>query len=234
MRRHEIPDRLQPLLALGDPREDPRGPAERPELWMDYSTLGIGPADAEALIALATDRRQYMLDLPACFGPLHAWRALGQLRCESAIRPLLERLDYAAQIHDDWGLEEIPEALAMIGPAALAQLALFVPDQRRGLFARTAAAYAMRRIAASFSEYRSTVISKLAEQLKLSRYNDETLNGLIISDLLELRAVEASDAIERAYLAGDVDESVCGDLDEVLAELKPPAEAAQAPADASV
>src|SRR6266487_7140549 len=70
------------------------GESERitPDEWPDYRELGMGPEQIPALIRMATDEE---LNLAAAestevWAPLHAWRALGQLRAVEAVEPLLE------------------------------------------------------------------------------------------------------------------------------------------------
>jgi hypothetical protein len=58
-----------------------------PDDWPDYRTLGIGPEHIPELIQMATDEHLNEADAEstAVWDPLHAWRALGQLR---AVEPL--------------------------------------------------------------------------------------------------------------------------------------------------
>jgi hypothetical protein len=49
--------------------------------------------------------------------------------------------------------------------------------------------------------------------------NDETLNGLLVAELLDLHAVEAAEIIEEAYAEERVDPSVCGWWGDVRTEL---------------
>ncbi len=219
MTHRRISDRLQPLLTLGHPGPDAGTGARKPEDWRRYAELGLGPDDAPDLIAMATDRALHRAREPACYAPLHAWRALGQFRCQAAIRPLLDLLDDMGNAGDDWGLEELPQALALIGPAALPELRRLLPDRRRNLWARLGAARAMSEIARVHPDQRAPVVKALTDQLALSRYNEPDFNGLLVSELIDLRAVESAGAIRRAYDSGHVDERVCGPLPDVLADL---------------
>ena len=59
--------------------------------WLDYASLGITSEHIPALIQLATDSR-YLDDASEGsegWAPIHAWRALGQLKSVEAVEPLL-------------------------------------------------------------------------------------------------------------------------------------------------
>src|SRR5437763_1053966 len=62
--------------------------------WPDYvGELGLGPAQVPDLIRMATDHDLRFEEVPgddiAFWGPVHAWRALGQLRALEAAAPLV-------------------------------------------------------------------------------------------------------------------------------------------------
>ena len=88
------------LLVLGDVRTE----RERP----DYLGLGLGREHVPELIRMATDPDLNHGDSnsPDVWAPLHACRALGELRAEEAIEPLLLLFD---DEDDDWMLEELPD-----------------------------------------------------------------------------------------------------------------------------
>jgi len=121
---------------------------------------------------------------------------------------------------DDWALAEIPLVLAMIGPAAPPHLKRFLPDQRNHVWARIGAAEAIGRIGRANPSCRAEVVEWLVEQLGRSRFGDPVFNGHVVSALLDVRAVEAIDAVAGAYEAGHGSALVCGSLADVLAELQ--------------
>ena len=86
------------------------GESERisPEQWPDYHELGIGPEQIPDLIQMATDEalNEASSESPEVWAPVHAWRALGQLRAVEAVEPLLELFDKLQD--DDWVHEELP------------------------------------------------------------------------------------------------------------------------------
>src|SRR5258707_7875891 len=110
------------LLTMGD--------SERiaPEQWPDYHELGIGPEQIPDLIQMATDEALNEADSESTevWAPVHAWRALGQLRAVEAVEPLLELFDRLED--DDWVHEELPVVFGLIGPAALPALAAYLAD----------------------------------------------------------------------------------------------------------
>jgi hypothetical protein len=207
------------LLSLGDPREMEE--REESESWIDYRKFGLGPGDVPDLIRMARDPALHELaaDNPEVFAPLHAWRALGQLRAEAAIEPLLELLQEADERDDDWALEEVPEVLAMIGPAALPALERFLDIETNGLYARIAAAKALEYLARDHPETREPCVAILVRRLERLDRKDAQLNGFLIDNLIELGADEAAPAIERAFAAGCVDESIVGEWERVEWEL---------------
>ena len=73
-------------------------------------------------------------DSAEVWAPVHAWRALGQLRAEASIAPLLVHLKTADP--DDVADLELPVVFGMIGPAAVPDIADFISDRvsRQSLF----------------------------------------------------------------------------------------------------
>ncbi|HWH68393.1 MAG TPA: hypothetical protein VNT26_03370, partial [Candidatus Sulfotelmatobacter sp.] len=98
------------LLALG-----------KPEGTQDYLALGIGADQVPELVRMVTDEalNNGPGDSLLVWAPVHAWRALAQLRAEAAIQPLLGLLRRIDERQDDWVGEDVPQALGKIGPAAI-------------------------------------------------------------------------------------------------------------------
>jgi hypothetical protein len=213
------PAHLLPLLTLGDPRGPNADRPDRRENWLDYRTLGVAESDVPDLVRMVRDNALRFAPEPECWTALHAWRALACLRARDAVAPLIEALDTLAKGDDEWALEEIPEVLAAIGPAALPELKRFVPDQRRNMWARLGVASAMTKIAQADPSRREEVVNAFVAQLELAEYNDPIVNGSIVAELVDLKAVEAAEAINRAFEAGLVDEFSCGSLTDVLKEM---------------
>jgi hypothetical protein len=161
--------------------------------------------------------RQFTFGRMAEWSPVHAWRALAQLRAEETIAPLVE-LFRRADDWDDWVSDDLPKALAQFGAAALEPVTKFLADATRSDWSRVAAAKALGEIGETHGELRLDCITRLSTQLDRSAEQSETLNAFLVSPLWDLRAVEAMPVIERAFASGRVDESVMGDLEDVQIE----------------
>jgi len=183
----------------------------------DLPAYDLGPEQIPELIRLVQDEELAGSQEPECYAQVHAWRALAQLRAEAAIEPLIDLLATEGDIEDwnDWVTEEVPIALAMIGPAALAPSIAWL--ERRGqeewrpiYFART-----LTEIARHHPEQRGAVVEQLSRVLGTALSNNPGLNGCVIADLMELNAVEAWPTMEAAFATGNADESVAGDAADV-------------------
>ena len=199
------------LLTLGDPR----GNRE----WPDYIKLGLGPEHIPDLIRMVTDTELNEADVESreVWAPLHAWRALGQLRAEAAIEPLM-RL-FHEQEEDDWASQELPEVFGLIGPAAIPALIAYLADASHGLFPRISAVTGLESIAMQHTDAREDCIAALTRQLEGFAEQDPTLNAFLISSLVEVVAVESALVIEQAFAADCVDETIRGDWDDVQVDL---------------
>ena len=206
---------MDQLLTLGEPRD--RG------TWRDYRHLGLGPEHIPDLIRMATNPALNKADSesPTVWAPLHAWRALGQIRAVEAVTPLLNLLrrqdedDYV----DDWALDELPTVFGMIGQPAVPLLAAFLADDAHGTYARGAVSDGLRDIAKAHPETQDACVASISAVLERARANDATLNGFLLSNLLDLEAVKAAPVIERAFAANAVDETIAGDWEDVQWEL---------------
>jgi hypothetical protein len=199
------PPPLDQLLALGRPGVGSREP------WPDYLAMGFGAEHVPELIRMATDAELVEGDAEAApsYGGIHAWRTLGLLRAEAAAEPLLGLLE----TDDDWALDEIPDVLGMIGPAALEPL--------RGALARWsltlvpwtagAAAYGLGAVAMGYPETREAAVTVLARQLRWWARQSPPLNAMLVHELVKLNAVEAAPVIEEAFAAGAVDSRWTGE-----------------------
>ncbi len=194
------------LLTLGEGR--------RQSEWPDYSAYGLTEDHIPDLIRMVTDEQLHMADAESGepWAPLHAWRALGQLRAESAIEPLVNLLNRIDLKVDDWVQVELPDVLAMIGPAAIPALDRFLADPDNGLWARGAAAGALSKIGVQYAEARDRCVELVTSQLQRFREQDLDLNALLIDALVELHAVESAPVIAEAFAADKVELSLRGDL----------------------
>ena len=202
---------LDKLLTLGDAHGK----------WPDYRQYGLTPEHIPDLIHMATDEELHWADSnsPEVYTPVHAWRALGQLRAESASELLVGLLHRIDDDDDEWAQEELPEVFGMIGPAAIPAVARYLADAPHGLWARVAAAGSLKEIGQRHPDTRSECVALLTQQLERFADQDETLNADLVGTLLDLKAVESAPVMERAFAAGRVELAVAGDWEEVQVEL---------------
>ena len=111
---------------------------------------------------------------------------------------------------DDWYIEEFPDVFAWIGPAASPALAAYLGDDSHVVYARICVAHGLREIAGRHPEARDDAVKALRDVLNDFENNDDSLNAFLVCFLLELKATEAAEEIERAYAADRVDVSVIG------------------------
>lgn len=198
--------------------------------WLDYSTLDITRDHIPELIRLVEDHELRFIeppddlpddeDLPEWFAQIHAWRALGQLKAEEAIPAILGILHQIdGDDYDDWISEDAEEVFALIGPAAIRPLAEYLANDENGLYARVAAASSLRKMGLTHLETRGECLRFLVSVVEKYAENDEGLNGFLIHELVQLRAVEHIALIEEAFAAKKVDEFIMGDFEDVQVEL---------------
>lgn len=189
------------------------------DTWPNYvKELGLTQAHVPALIRMATDDE--LNELPgddiAVWAPVHAWRALGFLRAEAAIEPLLGTFK---DEYSDWVLDEVPWVLGMIGEGAIAPVSLYLASRKHEEWSRSATIAVLEHIAQLHPTLQPTCVKKLSSQLADFRNNPDSLNGFLVSSLIELEAVDKANLIERAYASGNVDESICGNWPNVKIDL---------------
>jgi hypothetical protein len=196
------------LLGLGE------APA-RAQPWPDYAAeFGLDDSHVPELIRLATDGSLLDDQGAAFFGPIHAWRTLGQMGADEAAEPLVERLA-SGDADFDWMHEELPEVLGMVGDSATPALGRLLADPDADVWARIAAARALERVAAHHPETRDEVTGTLIRQLGEHPENDPGLNGFLVSCLIDLEATVAAPLMEEAFQADNVDISIVGDWEDV-------------------
>ncbi|MEA3376321.1 MAG: SEC-C metal-binding domain-containing protein [Chloroflexota bacterium] len=213
MTEYDYPSPVSDLLTLGE-RRGQGG-------WPDCRALGLGPEHVPDLVRMALDEDLYWADpdSDAAWAPIHAWRALAQLRAEEAVEPLTHLLPRIDEHDDDWVGEELPRVFGHIGPVAIPVLADYLADDPHGLWARVAAAHGLEEIGTRHPEARSDAIDALTATLERFPDLDRTLNAFLISYLVDLDAVEAAPLMEHAFQADRVDLQVMGDWEDVQIEL---------------
>lgn len=188
-----------------------------PALDLDYAEhFGLAPEHVPELIRMACD--PVLNDAPSegqeVWGPVHAWRALGELHAADAVEPLVALLE---GIVDDEFSGDLARSIARIGTPALPHLLSLARGTGRNADARALAARALADVAPDEPETRAEVIAALTRLVEDEPNSDvvaEAVNGL-----LDLKAVEAAPAIERALADGRLEVDACGDWEDVRVEL---------------
>jgi hypothetical protein len=201
------------LLTLGKPADFDLAK------WPDYAaTFGFGHAHIEALIRMACDTalNDDESEADSVWAPVHAWRALGQLRAEAAVALLLASL--TALDGDDVADTEIPVVLGMIGPAAIPHIAAFLSDRSNSEWVAATAMSGLAEIGKRHAASRAESIGILTGVLEPHADANPTTNGFAVAALLDLKAVEAIDTIRAAFRRGAIDCSIAGDAEDVEIE----------------
>lgn len=197
------------LLTFGDCRESRE--------WPEYTGIGLGQEHVPELIRLATDEEFGWADPESLevWAPVHAWRALGQLRVEEAVEPLFGLLG----TDDDWAHDELPVVYGMIGRAVISPLARHLGDTSYDLYSRVGAAHGIAQVAIRDPHTRGECLAALSSQMERFAENDPSLNGFLVAYLLDLHAIEKTSLMQRAFDAGSVDPTIAGDWEDVQVEL---------------
>src|SRR5262245_27469927 len=133
-----------PVAALKDLGEVKLG-----EEWLDYRARGLGPAHVPDLMRmlLDPDLNEGDPESEEVWAPLHALRALGQLRAAEATEAILQELQQDHERGGDWVSETAPKVYGMIGPAAVPSLMKALRDGRHTIHLRWVVADSLTKIA---------------------------------------------------------------------------------------
>ena len=221
MIEHTYTEPVSKLLMLGRPKG---------QEWPDYLQIGFTHEHIPELIRLLEDKELRWMerpadlpedgDLPEWYGQIHAWRTLAQLKAEDAIPALLNTLQDIDDYQDDWYGEDSFIVFPMIGLATIRPLAEYLADTQHGTWARVAASSSLEKMAEAHPETKEECITAIVSALQSYKDNDESLNGSLISDLMEMNAArEHLDLIEEAFKADRVDTFIDGDFEDIQVRL---------------
>lgn len=185
----------------------------------DYiDQFGFGFEHIPDLIRLATDKNLHetYLDCLEVWAPVHAWRALGQLRATEAIEPLIALFH---ELDDDWNNFDLPKALGLIGANAIPALTEYLANDSHEVYQRFAAASSLVSIAENYPDLRDKCVSILTQQLELFAVNGQEFNAVLIDELVKLEAVESASLMKKAFAARKVDTFLAGNWDDVQVAL---------------
>jgi len=181
--------------------------------------LGLDTEHIPGLISMAIDQNLNGVDSASLetWGSIHACRALGQLRAEAAIEPLMQLFH---KLEDsDWVNEEMPKIYGMFGEVAIPRLQAYLADESHGIFPRITAIHSLEEICKQHPDTRQKCIAALTQQLKSFAQNPHELNGFIVASLIELQAVESAAVIKSAFVAQSVPDEITGTWDNVCDSL---------------
>ncbi len=183
--------------------------------WPDYLQYGFEASDESALIELIGNKSLHGAagDSLEVWVPLHAWRTLGQLRSERAITPLIELFEVL--VDDDWALHELPTVMGMIGSAAIEPLGHYIKQQDRDEFARATAMAGLSEIALQHPGLRSEVLEHYRHYIQQADSSASTINGLLVSYLLDIDGKELIDDVRDLFNRQCVDITYAGDIEDV-------------------
>lgn len=199
------------------------------ENWPDYPTqFGLTPDHIPALLQMLQDENLWALwegdsseafiaveqalpfetDLDVImFGPVYAWRTLGQLQAIAAIPALIKVL----QAQDmDWCWEEFPQVFALMGPTALPDLGEALQDSDLSDENKITIVEGLERLAHDYPDSRDDCVRLLTDQLADAVNNAPDLNGSLVSNLVQLKATESVAVIEAAYETDRVEQMFIG------------------------
>ncbi|MBL4781504.1 MAG: UPF0149 family protein [Porticoccaceae bacterium] len=183
--------------------------------WPDYLQYGFEPSDEPALIKLLDDKSLHGAtgDSLDVWVPLHAWRTLGQLRSEQAVIPLIELFEEL--VEDDWALHELPTVMGMIGQAAIEPLGRYINQRSYDEFARATAMAGLSEIVKQNPRLRSKVLKHYRHYIQRADNSESTINGLLISYLLDIDAKELIAEVRDLFSRQCVDITCAGDIEDV-------------------
>jgi hypothetical protein len=197
---------VERLASVGAPFDQPNWHEGEPNY---VRKLGLSRDDVPALVQIAKGWTADEEPIEGTWhGPVHAWRALGQLRAAEAVEPLLKVLLGLNPPEDACCFEEFPRVFGLIGPPAIAPLHDYLTNPRKQLYARVAAAHGLFEIGKRHPESRLQAMEALSSQLAGHDRSAYEINGFVVRFLVDLNATGAAEVIERAFAANVIDESI--------------------------
>lgn len=158
--------------------------------WVDYASLGLTPADIPQLIQMATDPELYEAELDSIEGwaPVHAWRALAQLRAGVAVEPLLQAYERFGEQDGwwEWFSDELPDVFTMMGEAAIPGIRNYVSYQTQSaerVSAQLTAIGGLEKIGKANPELQPQCIEICTTELTHASEHDPEVNGFLVGVL---------------------------------------------------
>ncbi len=150
---------INELCGKGDPRDMTGWREGNP----DYvSGFGLQPGHIPTLIEITRKWAENDgLSEDEWSAPIHAWRALGQLRAVEAVEPLLTMQNRLDERGDDWYLEEFHDVFGLIGPPAVTALTEYLAGRNNNEFSRISTANGLCEVGKLHPETRDQVVGVL-------------------------------------------------------------------------
>lgn len=181
-----------------------------------YREFNFRQAHVPELIRLATDMQVRFGDFGQDYiwGPVHAWRVLGQMGAVEAAEPLTKLFGFP----DPTAMMELPAVYGLIGEKA-------IPALHKVLTAdtwfppRVLAVRCLLEVGNDADwQIRLLIESILIEQLKQYRANPKELNGILAQSLMSIGSEAGSPVIDEALASGRVDERFLEDWDDAVVD----------------
>ncbi len=189
----------------------------------DYLSLGIDKEHIPELIRIIQNAEYFIYNLDEddedWGAPIHAWRALGQLKAITAVPALINLLEENEELDLDWVMDEIPDVMAKIGPACIPSLEKYLKNPKRLEWASVTTTVCLAKIGTTNPESRLECIKVLENSLKNYKKNTKDFNAFLISSLTDLKAVESDALVKRAFDSNAVELSMMGDYEEYQIEV---------------
>ncbi|MDX1993946.1 MAG: hypothetical protein SF029_16280 [bacterium] len=211
----EYTDPVAKLLTLGEPRVGL-------EHWGIYFDLGIRREHIPALIQMVGDDALYEAesDSPSVWAPVHAWRALGNLKAKEAVEPLLREL-WRGEDGDDWMQAEFGFVMMMIGAPAIPALNIYLnPEPLHGTLPRIAVIWSLINIATQDDRLRIAVGEIFRQQLEKYERHYPIVNAYLAFGLvLTTDPEDSAELVSQAALAKRIDVETFDNLMSRMAEI---------------
>lgn len=195
------PPPVDRLLTIGEPEF-----SCHPETWLDYpAEYRLGSRDIPALHQMASDHHLWEAssEEPRAWAPIHAVRALGQLKAKEAIGLLIDLSQRYSE--DDWLSNSLPSVFSMIGPAALPAVWASFDGSDGEESWRFGDLEALEAIAKQHPTTRPEIVAGLLHRLENFATQSADLNGFLIDTLVGLDAREGLALVRQVYDVDRVD-----------------------------
>jgi hypothetical protein len=146
--------------------------------------------------------------------PVTAWRVLADLRASAAVQPLIDLLCELDE-YDDWSADDLPHVFGKIGESAIGPLTRAARNEAIPDYGRSIVVRGLRHIAQNHSDLRDAIVTSLAEMMGSAAGDHVDFNTTLLTELVDLHAVEAAEVIERAFANNLLDLGMMGDWEKV-------------------